>query len=360
MIALYLLVGALALLVAVLLFGFVGCTPFEAAPEPVTPPAPGEPTPVPPKDYADAITPTADLVAYWRLGEANPPSFPTSGGYAKDVQGLFNGDYIQFLPSQLAQDKPRHSPATIGTIVLGVTPGLLQNWPNDPCLSLDGGFVFIPWADALNTDQFTFEAWVSPDPGLLTGAYYCLAETAGPPVATKKTGWGLYLGPENPASPGLPVWQVWMGDGTTYSPVLLAKPADPDPNKVAPPFAGPPQTILTLTYLALTFDGTNLQLWLYYPDHNTQIGAQYYLAAQKKVTTFKRNDSSANGKGNFVIGSGSNLFPPPAVPGNPLHRLYPFKGKIQEVALYKRDLSAPANSGVQTTLVSHELSGGHM
>ena len=277
------------------------------------------------------------------------------------MQGLFNGDYLKFQATQLAQDKPRHSPATAGNIALGVVPGLLQNWPTNPCPSFDGGFVQIPWADALNTAQFTFEAWVSPDPGIVSGFYYCLAETTGPPgpntVGPKKTGWGLYLGPENPASPDPPVWQVWMGDGSQFKPVLLAKPLNAA--KPAPPDASPPQTLLTLTYLALTFDGTNLQLWLYYPDHNTQIGINFYLAAQKNVTTFKRNDSSANGKGDFFIGSGSNLFPPPTVAGNPAHRLYPFKGKIQEVALYKRDLSAPANSGVQTTLVSHELSGGH-
>jgi hypothetical protein len=371
MIALYLLVGALGLLVAVFLFGFVGCTPFSGSdsPSPVLPPDPSQPPPVPtppakPLDYSMAITSTAGLVAYWRLAEPNPPTFPTMGGYAKDVQGFFNGDYVKFQPTQLAIDKLRHSPATAGNLVMGVSPGLLQNWPVNPCPTFDGAYMQVPWADALNAAQFTFEAWVFPDPTLAPGFFYCLAESTGPPgpnsVGPKKTGWGLYLGPEKPAVAGPPVWQVWMGDGTKFAPVLLAKPEDPDPKKVAPPFAGPPQTLLTLTYLALTFDGTNLQLWIYYPDHNTQIGAQFYLAGQKNVTTFKRNDSSADGKGDFFIGSGSNLFPPPTVAGNPAHRLYPFKGRIQEVALYKTDLSAPSNAGVQKTLVSHELSGGHV
>jgi hypothetical protein len=73
--------------------------------------------------------------------------------------------------------------------------------------------------------------------------------------------------------------------------------------------------------------------------------------------TFQPNDVSPNGQGEFLIGAGSNLYP---VLGAPPQRLYPFKGKIQEVALYKRDLSAPNNTGVQTTLRQHEMAGGNL
>ena len=185
-----------------------------------------------------------------------------------------------------------------------------------------------------------------------SGTQYCEPET---------TGWGIYLGPENPAIPDPPVWQVWMGDGSKFNPVLLAKPVDV--SNPAPPAAAPPQTMLTLTYLALTFDGSNLQLWLYYPDHKQQIGLQNYQAKQATVTNFTRNDTSNNGKGDFFIGSGSNLFPPPQVPGNPAHRLYPFKGKIQEVALYNTDLSiyqGNPGAGLQQTIIPHAISGGNV
>jgi len=44
----------------------------------------------------------------------------------------------------------------------------------------------------------------------------------------------------------------------------------------------------------------------------------------------------------------------------PFQRLYPFKGKIQEVALYNVDLSVYNNSiAIQGVLASHELSGGN-
>ena len=75
------------------------------------------------------------------------------------------------------------------------------------------------------------------------------------------------------------------------------------------------------------------------------------------MTTFKRNDTSMAGGGDFFIGTGSNLFPSV---GSPHQRLYPFKGKIQEVALYNKDLSGgpPDYPGVTTTLGPHEVAGG--
>jgi hypothetical protein len=354
MIVFYFFTGALALLIALLLLGFVGCDVVWGLDH--VPYA---------DDYPTAIKNTPDLVAYWRLGEPNPSSFPTSGGYAHDEQGLFHGDYFVFLANQLVKDTLRHSPGTNGVLALGAIPGLLERKPADSGLALDGGYVQIPFADPLNPPQFTFEAWVFPDATILSGFYYCLAESTGPAgpnsVGPKKTGWGLYLGPENPATPGPPVWQVWMGDGTKFTPVLLAQPFDG--SNPAPPNAGPPQTLLTLTYLALTFDGSTVQLWLYYPDHMQQVGLQYYQANQATVTTFQRNDASINGKGDFFIGSGSNLFPPPQVAGNPAHRLYPFKGKIQEAALYSSDLSIYQGNpgvGVQQTIIPHVISGGNL
>ena len=98
MIGLYFLIGALALLIAVLLFGFVGCASFSSSPDPVLPPAPGEPPPPIPKDYADAIKPTADLVAYWRLGEANPPHFPPAVAMPKMCKGCSMVTISNFKP----------------------------------------------------------------------------------------------------------------------------------------------------------------------------------------------------------------------------------------------------------------------
>ena len=47
----------------------------------------------------------------------------------------------------------------------------------------------------------------------------------------------------------------------------------------------------------------------------------------------------------------------------PFQRLYPFKGKIQEVALYNADLSVVDGNNaldIERELAPHELSGGNL
>ena len=112
---------------------------------------------------------TGDLVAYWRLGEPSTTPVPSSGGAARSVVAdengdVHHGDYFKLDPVS-APDDLRHSPATIGTLILGVTPGLLElgDQVNSPCINTDGGYVQVPWADELNPPQFTFEAWVLPE-----------------------------------------------------------------------------------------------------------------------------------------------------------------------------------------------------
>lgn len=376
MIAVYFLMGALALLIAMLLFGFVGCgkylDPSPPTPDPEPPPIeevlPPDivPPPYPLPDYGDYgnwITRTKDLVAYWRLGEPATITVlkatdPIPAGAVKTakttsppwvvVSDKLDGYHLKLNPVT-TPDNARHSPKTAGEVIPGVTPGLLQISPqeNYPCLQLDGGFVQVPWSNELNPPAFTLEAWVSPSPTMFDPApgaqqfYYCLVESAGPPgLGQKKTGWGLYLGPENPVAPlGQLFWQVWMGDGSNFNRVAVANPG---------------RTQLKLTYLALTFDGNqNLQLWLYCPDTDEDLDLldKPVLKILINPFTFLPNDGTAAGKGEFIIGAGSNLFP--NVAGTPGQRLYPFRGKIQDVALYKSVL--PGN-----ILESHYLAGGNL
>ncbi len=341
MIGWFFLMGALALLAAVLLLGFVGCYAHLSTD------IHGE--------YGTAVESTPGLVAYWRLGEPAATPVPSSGGAAKSEVGGFHGDYNRLVPEASTNDQ-LHSPATSGRIKLGVFPGLLEIplQKHFTCIDTDGGYVQVPWAEALNTPQFTLEAWVSPTADLDPRYFYCLVETTGPQgLGQKKTGWGLYLGPldiNNPSPAGPLFWQVWMGDGINqYNRVAIAKPDFPTPGF----------SQLRLTYLALTFDGSQkLQLFLYFPDTGQEISLAQLQALEipNPPINFQRNDATADGQGDFFIGSGSNLT---LIPFS-LDRLYPFKGKIQEVALYERDLSAPQNSGVQNTLAGHELSGGNL
>ena len=91
-----------------------------------------------------------------------------------------------------------------------------------------------------------------------------------------------------------------MGDGTQFNRVAIAKPDFPTPGF----------SQLRLTYLALTFDGVeNLQLFLYFPDTGQNLDIQQLQALQipNPPIIFHRNDASTDGKGDFFIGTGSNL-----------------------------------------------------
>ena len=346
MIGLYLLIGALALLITVLLFGFAGCN-FQ----------PGAGCDVPKlfPTYAEAVEGTSGLVAYWRLGEPDTTPLPSSGGAAKEEIGGHNGDY-KVNPSTAADDQ-RHSPASAGQLFLGVSPGLLEqpNQSNLSCMKTDGGYTEVPWAPELNPQQFTFEAWVQPDPLLDPRYFYCLVESTGPTFPQpRNSGWGLYLGPSdinNPDPAGPLLWQVWMGDGTGFKRVAIANPNFPADSN------GNPVSVLTLTYLALTFDGnTGLQLFLYLPNMGQNITHENLQTLESTTIppmSFKPNDDPSAGKhGDFLIGVGSFLTFNPAP-----QRLYPFKGKIQEVALYNKSFTDCP--GILGTLAGHEVSGGN-
>ena len=302
----YLLLVPVAVLVILPLFGFIGCNFHPGAL-----PDPGA--------YAPTIENTPGLVAYWRLGEASTTLVPSSGGAAVDQQGGFDGDYGVLAPA--AGDDQRHSPSTAGTISLGVTPGLLidtdqaPNQSQETCIQVDGGYVQIPGKDALNPPVFTFECWID-----LTGFdqqpqgdYYCLVESTGPANGAdpRSTGFGLYLGPQDPNAPAGPYfWQVWMGDGTEFRQVAVGtQVVDASQSK--------------LTYLALTFLGNhnsvndghgndlnyNLALYLYRPDTGQDLSAANLQALTSSVNSFIPNTVANGGGGDFFIGTGSNLFP---------------------------------------------------
>ena len=145
------------------------------------------------------------------------------------------------------------------------------------------------------------------------GNYYCLVESTGPAneADPRSTGFGLYLGPQDPTNPVGPYfWQVWMGDGTQFSQVAVgAQPVDAAQS--------------VLTYLALTFLGNNnsvndgqgndlnfnLALYLYRPDTNQDLTVPSLQALSAAVNTFKPNTVANSGGGDFFICSGSNLFP---------------------------------------------------
>lgn len=344
-----LLLGALALLLAVLLFGFVGCGLDEFGTGPST-------------DYPTTIQQTAGLVAYWRLGEPattpvaiiGNPAPPGDVAFSannqskpQDPSNPFNGAYFTLNPA--SADAQRHSAQTPGTLTLGISPGILDLSPTDTCMQVNGGFVRVPFSAALNPSAFSLEAWVVPyDEGFLPGPthYQCIVESTGPQgLGPRTTGWGLYIGPQDPSDPPASpyFWQVWMVNiSNTFRQVAISS---------------TPVVANRSFYVVLTFDPNgnppNLQLFLYAPgaQQDLSINGVRFLTAD--VVGFQPNTN-----GDFFIGTGTNLFP---AAGPPTQRLYPFNGRIQEVALYNVDLSggAPNDGGVMTILGPHEAAGGN-
>ena len=284
------------------------------------------------------------LQAYWRLIESG-----SEGAQAKDETGSHNGNYHVFPGAALNGDQPHHSPKTSGVISAG-QPGLIASSPSITCNHFDGGYVQVGFKQELNVTPFSIECWVFPDDisGEPQGNYYCLFESSGPEGKTDlgpKSGFGLYVGPRDPKTTTGPFyWQVWLGDNKTKSFIQKAVVSD-TANTVH---------FNALTYLLLTFDGTTIKLFLYYPHTNQNCDLKSITAIQTPVQNFQPNDNTAIGGGPFFIGSGSNLFPPKQAPP----RLYPFKGKIQEVAFYNLDLSA--SDKLPGLLMSHIGCSGTM
>jgi hypothetical protein len=324
-----LLIAPLAVLVVVLLFAFVGCSSFGSADLPA---ASGD-------KYPPAVQAEPSLVAYWRLQEpagtivAPIPPGTTVPGIAKDEQGAHPGKYFHFK-QPTNQDTKRLSAANPGVLNLAETPGLLGNHPDFTCVEFNGGFVSVDFDPALNPAKFTVEAWITAEfEGFANGTYYCLFEDGAPATGKQKTeGFGLYAGPASPTDLTSPFeWQVWMGDGTTFTKLTNTQPT---PALVK---------FNQITYLALTFDGANLMLFLYYPETGQDLTMESVAPLVANFPTYKPAIS-----GSFLIGAGRNLIP--ASPTN--NSLYAFFGKVEEVALYNTALDP------HTSLFAHQQSGG--
>ena len=321
----YLILTPLLVLAVVLLFGFVGCTSFGASSSAATG-----------ADYPSTIKKETSLVGYWRLGEPASTAIapPPPGGIAKDEQGTHPGHYFHFQPAPGADTK-RHSFSNPAVINLGQKPGLLEKEASETCVEFNGGWVDMGFDAVLNPPQFTLEAWVFPQlDGDPLGNFYCLCETGAPATGKQKTeGFGLYAGPGDPTNPTSPYeWQIWMGDGTNFT-------------KVANSLPSPAAVKSQLTYVVLTYDGSNVLLFVYIPNTGQELSNNSVAPLQGKFTGYKPATT-----GSLVVGAGRNLFP--AVPGAAPKMLYAFHGKIQEVALYNKALT------VGDSLVAHEQAGG--
>ena len=259
-------------------------------------------------DYGATVLGNPDLVGYWRLGEVVGPT-------ANDEKGANPGAY---RTAALAADAVLKSPAAPGTLAFG-QPGLLNSDPARTAVGVDGGYVEVPFAAALNPASFSLEAWVHPewDPGE-SGVFRCVLAAREDVGGTVKRGYTLYAGP-NLATPGdaTAYWQVWVGEG----------------GPAWQPLIGPPVLVGMTSHLVATYDGMTLRLYVDGP--NDDAGTP----DAQMPATYVPNTSRP-----LYIGMGRPETPGPDGPR------FPFKGRLQEVAIYNTALPA-------TTVADHTWAG---
>lgn len=309
----YVWLTPLAVLAVLLLVSFVGCDlvfPLDDAATAV---------------YPDAVLPDAP-VAYWRLQET-PATTTVPGGAAADETGNHDGTYFQAL-AVIQPDAPSMSPGANPLILeIGVT-GLVATEPSFTALHVQGAGVEVPFSSELNPAQFTLEAFVAAEWDInnasARGNYYCVIESSNAFDAgsglRKSEGFALYAGPDDPTTPDTPYrWQLWVGDGSAYRQLKEATPND--------------GTLVTgdPTYLAVLFDGASYTLFVMTQNADLDM-VKHALVPVPYVP---------NGSGDLSIGfTGRRRALVGPAPG-PDRVIYPFSGKIQEVAIYKSALAEP-------------------
>jgi len=330
----YFFLAPLAVLAAVSLLHFVGCQPFGAAPgDDVS--VETTPTPAGPEINYAATVKKDNPLSYWRLQEkhADEPAAPgadnspVTGGVAKDEMGTNNGRYkrirIKLPPPPPPNPNPfADSPEAPGDLALEAA-NLLDIGGGATSLSVDGGYVEIPFSLSLVLNSFTVEAvlrpeWSAAETGLFRTV---MAFTAnGPtPVNISAFGFALYAGPEDPvARTGPDMWQIWVGDGNVIQPIKF--------NHGTKPLVDFTKT----NYVAVTYDDTTKKINLYTYVAGIELDNGPFNPVQDAVITYKQNTNATT---KFFIAT--NQTPPGSVP--PLY--HPFKGRIQEVAVYNQALT---------------------
>ena len=241
---------------------------------------PGSGSSVPYRDAVLADSPAA----YWRLGEA-------SGTTAADTSG--NG----------------RTGTYVNTPTLGAAGALSGD--SNTAVGFDGSseHVNVPFSAALNTAQFTVEAWAFVTGG--QGSYRTVASSRDFAAGATR-GYTIYALPDN-------TWALWLGNGSGGWQSV----------------AGPPLVLNKWTHLVASYDGTSARLYV----DGVQVGATQ--------TTHSPNSARPT-----RIAAGAN-----EGPAN-----YFFPGRVDEVAIYSSALSAARvqthfqiGSGVPTLATEHVL-----
>jgi hypothetical protein len=321
----------IAVIAIVALFAFVGCGSFGST-EAVTP-----------KAYKDDVKDDAPVM-YLRLQEQKPAT-AVPGGKAKDEQGSHDGIY-ETAGSPLTDDPATLSPAATPILLdIGIGPALLSTDAASTAIRVRGGRVTVASSPALNPVQFSFEALVQAEWNLSAlGRYYAVVESTDEPPGgsnkSKKFGYALYAGPADPTTPNTPYrWQLWFGNGTTFKQLKeqpFAPPVPPDPPNPGPLVEAKP------TYLCVTHGGGDTVLYVYTLERDLD-WVKYRLVPQAYAP---------NTTGALTLGMARRFRSLVAPFPGPAKGLYPFVGKLQEIAIYNKALT-------EERITSHAMNALH-
>ncbi len=281
----------------------------------------GDPKPAKFTKYSDVdVLADPSCIAYWPLDEA-PPADPSGIIKAHDAKGSNNGEYkhkgnaAALFPCPAFEASPGvNSAQAIGFLSLGMEsllPGDAKQPANDPTIlttgmQCDGAFVTVPLSAAINPPPpFTIEAWARPEwaaggPPTL----HVLLDSRGN-VGASHGGYGIWVDPNGN-------WQaVVIGTGPSNA-VVTADAA----------------VLSAVTHVVLTYDGTNASLFI----NGVRAPNSASLPAGQ---TFSPNTTVP-----LIIGVGNPSLPPRTQPSDiNFFPQFPFKGTIQDVAIYNAVLA---------------------
>jgi Concanavalin A-like lectin/glucanases superfamily len=261
-------------------------------------------------------------VAYWPLSEA------VGAATAVDLVGTkkgtpHNGTYKDVTtapaffpcPGPFAVAPTVHSAFAPGTLTLGtmgIVPGDTVQPLNDPnvrttAMQVEGGFVSVPANSVVNpAAPFTIEAWVRPEWDAAAPPAFRVIVDSRDVSGTASFGFALWINEVNQ-------WEAAIG--VNGSPQFVR-------------VTGEKATLSATTHVVLTFDGTNGALF-------TDGIRTSPMTPLPGGMAFSPNTTKP-----LVIGVGLPWLPPRMQPTDDLFfPLLPFKGTIQNVAIYNAVLS---------------------
>jgi hypothetical protein len=274
---------------------------------------------------SDVIT-NPDCVAYWRLNETASPNPPPTTITAVDTVGKANNDpHNGTYKNKLSNpslfpcpggplDPPNntaHSAFGPGDLTLGA-PGIVtgdtmpphdpDNPTSFPCMKTDGAFVIVDANAVCNPPIFSVECWVFPEWEANEGPALRVVLDSRDNVSGVVSGYAIFVNEDG----------KWEGALGTFGNPLFAL------------VTGGQAEVQKVAHLVLRYDGAIATLFV-----------NGVVAGTTQVSGFVPNTTQP-----ISIGAGFARLPERTDPSQLLaFPLCPFKGRIQDVAIYKTALS---------------------